>query len=102
VDILTGKLEWLVNGYDNWETMKSAGQTINMTKSLADFEIGEMKFPETKIGETVTKAEDWLKNAAEKMEIKQAPAPPPAPTEPPKIPLPPRIRPSMHTRRGGK
>src|SRR5438105_11525469 len=69
VDIQTGKLEWLVNGYEAANTMtspwnefaRSAGQTIDAMKSLADFNIGEMKFPETKIGETDAKAEDWLK-----------------------------------------
>lgn len=116
-DINTGKLEWLVNGYENWETMsdrwnqtvQSAGQTMDMMKSLTDFQIGEMKFPETKIGETVTKAEDWLKKTAETLEIKSAPpapavpTPPPAPEppQPPKIPLPPPIRPRI-VRRGGK
>jgi carbonic anhydrase len=112
VDIRTGKLEWLVNGYQNWETMtdrwnetvKSAGQNMGMMKSLTDFNIGEMKFPETKIGETVTKAEDWFKTSAEKMEIKPAPAAPPPietppPAEPPPIPVPPPIRPRAHIRR---
>jgi carbonic anhydrase len=115
VDIETGKLEWLVNGYENWGTMserwneavKSAGQTIDMMKSLIDFNIGEMKFPETKIGETVTKAEDWLAKKVENLEIKPSPAvppaaPPPVPPEPPKIPQPPPIRPRMHIRRGGR
>jgi len=68
VDIQTGKLEWLVNGYqtfgtmsDRWnEVVKSAGETVDKLKSLADFQIGDMKFPETKIGETVTQATDWL------------------------------------------
>jgi len=118
VDINTGKLEWLVNGYQNFETMserwnetvKSAGHTLDMMKSLTDFNIGEMKFPETKIGETVTKAEDWLKKAVEKMEIKPTPTPPPptpaqpppAPAEPPRIPIPPPIRLRMQNRKGGK
>lgn len=103
VDIQTGKLEWLVNGYQNWETMtdrwnvaiKSAGHSADLMKSLPDFKIGEMKFPETKIGEAVTKAEDWLKKTVEKIETKppQATPPiPPAPAEPPKIPVPPPLR----------
>ena len=45
VDIQTGKLEWLVNGYQNWEAMssrvteglKSAGQTLDALKNLGDF-----------------------------------------------------------------
>src|SRR5258707_5043925 len=107
VDIETGKLEWLVNGYQDWENMssrwneavKSAGNTVDMMKSLTDFQMGEMKFPETKIGETVTKAEDWLAKKIEQMEIKPPPIVPPVsatPAEPPKIPVPPPIRPRMH------
>lgn len=80
VDILTGKLEWLVNGYqtfatmsDKWnEVVKSAGETVDKLKSLTDFNIGEMKFPETRIGETVTKAEDWLSKKIEALEVKPA------------------------------
>ena len=87
VDIVTGKLEWVVNGYQNLETMgdrwnevvKSAGQTVDALKSLTDFQIGEMKFPETKIGETVTKAEDWLAKKVEQLEVK----PPPLAAQPP-------------------
>src|SRR5256886_3563798 len=64
VDIQTGKLEWLVNGYQSVQTMtarwdevvKSAGHTVDALKSLSDFNIGEMKFPDTKIGESVAKA----------------------------------------------
>lgn len=113
VDIETGKLEWLVNGYENWETMserwneavKSAGEGVDMMKSFTNFQIGEMKFPETKIGEAVTKAEDWLKKEVQKMEIKTSPpAPPPAPptppAQPPKIPLPPPLRMRANPRRG--
>ena len=113
VDIETGKLEWLVNGYQAAESLssqwndvvKSAGQTVDMMKSLTDFQMGEMKFPETKIGETVIKAEDWLGKKLGQMEIKTPPpAPPPAaaPAEPPRIPVPPPIRPRMHIRRENK
>lgn len=113
VDIQTGKLEWLVNGYENWETMgqrwneamKSAGHTVDMMKSLTDFQIGGMKFPETKIGETVTRAEDWLKKSVEKLEVKPPPAAPPlppAPAEPPKLPIPPGSQLRMRPRRRGQ
>ena len=116
VDIETGKLEWLVNGYQDWESMgtrwnevvKSAGNTVDMMKSLTDFNIGEMKFPETKIGESVLKAEDWLAKKVGQMEFSPQPTvqPPPAeqvdPPEPPRIPVPPSIRPRMHVRRGNK
>jgi carbonic anhydrase len=104
VDIETGKLEWLVNGYETlgtvaarWnEVVKSAGQTVDALKSLADFKIGEMKFPETKIGEVVTKAEDWVKEKVEQLEIRPPEIPPQLrPGSPPKHPLPPPIRPKM-------
>ena len=127
VDIETGKLEWLVNGYQAWGTMgdrwnevvRSAGETVDKLKSLTDFNIGEMKFPETKIGETVLKAEDWLSQKIGALETKPGEKSPaeaiPSPLiniaeqavhyaekhlqkpsasskPPPKIPLPPPIR----------
>jgi carbonic anhydrase len=104
VDIQTGRLEWLVNGYEQlgttasrWnEVVKSAGQTVDALKNLTNFNIGEMKFPETKIGETVTNAQDWLAKKVQQLEIKPgAPAIAPAPGAPPKIPLPPPIRPRI-------
>jgi len=111
VDIHTGKLEWLFNGYETLDTMgsrwnevvRSAGQTVDAFKSLTDFKIGEMKFPETKIGETVTKTEDWLSKTLHEMEIKQPQAAPePTPAVPPKIPLPPPFRPRIHVHRDKK
>jgi carbonic anhydrase len=85
VDIETGKLEWLVNGYQTWaptgdkwnEVVRSAGETVDKLKTLADFNIGEMKFPDTKIGETVTKATDWLSQKVEDLQV-QPPAATPA------------------------
>ena len=108
VDVGTGKLEWLVNGYQTLETLasrwqevaKSAGQTVDALKSLTDFNIGEMKFPETKIGETVTRGVNWLSEKVHQLET-SAPEKPPEtkPATPPKIPLPPPIRPRIHLRK---
>lgn len=91
LDIQTGKLEWLVNGYQQWTTMsdkwndvvRSAGETVDKLKTLTDFNIGEMKFPETKIGETVTKATDWLAHKVEDLQIHPSEAPPTEVAEPP-------------------
>src|SRR6266568_3097660 len=111
VDIQTGKLEWLVNGYQSLETIssrwdevvKSAGHTIDALKSLTDFNIGEMKFPETKIGETVGQAEDWLSRKVQQLDVKATPgAPEGKAVTTPKIPLPPPIRPRIHLRKGAK
>jgi carbonic anhydrase len=119
VDIETGKLEWIVNGYEAWQTLpstsdaiKGAGPMAEALGSFAAFNIGEMKFPETKIGEVVTKAEDWLSQKIGQLEVKpsqpvapaalapQVPPLPAAPVIPPKIPLPPPIRPKIIPTRG--
>ena len=125
VDIHTGRLEWLVNGYEKlgtagtaWnEALQAASKGIDNLKALGDFKIGEMKFPETKIGEAVGKAEDWLQKKIGELET----TPPQSATvesalkatekvvekaegavrkhvslpggSPPKIPMPPPIRP---------
>jgi carbonic anhydrase len=133
LDIETGKLDWVVNGYETWQKALSPGDAARASGpiagalgSLGAFNIGEMKFPETKIGEFATKAEDWLSKEAGKLETgtaetmrnvepaaesvqkiagqvaefaeKHWPRPPVsarAPTKPPKIPLPPPIRPKI-------
>jgi carbonic anhydrase len=130
VDIQTGKLDWLVNGYQTLDTMssrwnevvRSAGQTVDALKPLADFKIGEMKFPETKIGEVVTNVENWLSEKFQQLEDKpsttaqsvfQAKIVQPAkaklaaelskapPPPPPRIPVPPPVKPTMRFRKGG-
>jgi carbonic anhydrase len=119
VDIETGKLEWIVNGYEAWQTLpspsdaiKGAGPMAEALGSFVAFNIGEMKFPEAKIGEVVTKAEDWLSQKAGQLGVKpsqpsapaasapQVPHLPAAPVIPPKIPLPPPIRPKIIPTRG--
>ncbi len=131
LDIETGRLDWIVNGYQTLETAAShpvapanlIGQT---TDKLGHFDIGEMKFPEAKIGEMAAHAEDWMKQKAAQTEAKVAedvarsaeevtkvaaqaaayaekhwprtPAPTP-PSLPPKIPVPPPIRQRVIVRR---
>jgi carbonic anhydrase len=138
VDVETGKLQWVVNGYENWETLsarwnetvQSASHTLDALKSLGDFKIGEMKFPETKIGETVAKAGDWLSKGVAKLQMQpleeteigsviqsaanvaeqvadiaekhwpKPKTPANTPPAPPRIPYPPRIQ--ARKGRGGK
>lgn len=110
VDIETGKVDWLVNGYDTIATaatawngvVKSAGETVDALKNFAEFKIGELKFPETKIGEIVTKVEDWVSKPNVSEATASEPPPPAAPPIPPKIPMPPPLRPKIILRRGGK
>jgi len=131
LDIETGRLDWVDNGYQALETagsqpkesVKSIGQAL---ESLGNFDFGEMKFPEGKIGEFATKATDWLATEAARLEPgvaetmqKVAPMaesvenvagqvaafaqknwprptqPGQRPAAPPKIPLPPPIRPKI-------
>ncbi len=135
VDTDTGKLDWIVNGYQTLEMAAShpvaptnlIGQT---TDKLGHFNIGEMKFPEAKIGELAAHAENWLKEKAAQTEAKAAeavaksaeevtkvaaqtaayaekhwprtPGQTPPPSLPPKIPIPPPIRPHINVRRPGR
>jgi len=109
VDIESGRLEWLVNGYQSLGTgaaqpaapMQSIGQAIDALQPLADIKIGDLKFPEAKIGEVVKQAENWV---AQKLHLTPPAAPtvPPPHAAPPKIPLPPPFRPRMVLRRGPK
>lgn len=77
MDIASGKLDWVVNGY---ETLAATIQptmpkmdfaALGGPSSFKDFAMGEMKFPETKIGEMATKAHEVIKDvqtAAESVE----------------------------------
>ena len=134
-DVETGKLEWIVNGYQSLEMAASrsaapANLIGRTTDKLGHFNIGEMKFPEAKIGELAAHAEDWLKKKAEQIEAKsaeavarsaeevtkvaaqaaayaekhwpQAPVSARTPSLPPRIPIPPPIRPHVIVRRPGR
>jgi carbonic anhydrase len=98
VDVATGRLDWIVNGYeamDRMNTLASAPVDGRQNpdgafKNLGDFNIGEMKFPEGKIGEGAAGGQDWFQQS-------NAPAPA-APTPAPSaqnIPVPPPIPPPI-------
>ena len=93
VDIQTGRLEWLVNGYNAVGTASSSAVATEKW-TLPSFDPGSMKFPEMKIGEIGAHA---------------GPVASPEPPKPPapnlnarsaeSIPVPPRIlrpRPKQH------
>ncbi len=105
IDTGTGKLDWVVNGYQTW-TVPARNDTIDFAKTAdtaignlnqpAHFEYGEMKFPESKIG-----SGSYSANAL----VPAAPAAPPANRPPPLPPLktgnaaaPPPIRPPISRR----
>lgn len=89
VDIQTGQLEWLVNGYNTLGTASSTTRAPEKWE-LPAFDLGSMKFPEMKIGEVTTQVEP-----VEPVPPREPPNPPPAPKlkmqTPEAIPIPPRI-----------
>jgi carbonic anhydrase len=114
VDIETGKLEWVVNGYDARPAQAAPVKNIlaasarNLMAELgagpmAAFHFGEMKFPDVKIGEIAAQAGDWVANQIQPVATEPAHLPlPAAPVVPPKIskaPMPPPVRPRADFRR---
>jgi carbonic anhydrase len=79
LDLQTGKLDWVVNGYDTLQAVASPGApeaiaapklgaTMEPLGAFKDFAMGEMKFPEMKIGELATQAGNVLSQEARKLE----------------------------------
>lgn len=108
----TGKLDWIVNGYDTLARssvqaqpslqMPSIGSLAGELVSRAGAELSGLKIPEAKIGDAATRVSQW----ASTLKIAPVPAapasssPPPsspsvppsqAPVRPKPIPIPPRI-----------
>jgi carbonic anhydrase len=114
IDVETGKLDWVVNGYDALNSvakpvMPVLGQGLPSLGAIGDFkgfDMGEMKFPEMKIGDSAAKPVGQAPPAPP-VQTESAPPPlkivgqawqqtPPPPTLPPlkkKVPAPPPIRP---------
>jgi carbonic anhydrase len=102
LDIGTGKLDWIVNGYDTLQTqlqpaaVKSDFPQLSAFARLGDFEMGEMKFPEMKIGDAALPGRPVeLKVQPAAISVSSSSVPPPLP----KYPLPP-VKPRPDFRRG--
>ncbi len=133
IDVATGKLDWVVNGYETFQAQMPAevlgtpgpkiGGPLESLGAFKDFTMGEMKFPDMKIGEAATRIGTAISEEADQLEATVAPkiaqaaqtvqqvagqvaqyatksSPPPLPIRmksplPPikKAPLPPPIRP---------
>ena len=110
VDIETGRVDWLVNGYQVLEMRgvrpefaAPLGQPPAALNPLGDFKIGELKVPDVKIGEAAPNATDWLSGQIQPLATPPALPPPPAqPAKPARIPLPPPLRPKMNLYKGRK
>lgn len=100
LDIETGKLDWVVNGYD---VLQSTAQptmpkmdfaALGAAGSFKDFEMGEMKFPEMKIGEAAVKTSTAQPPQIRIIGTPVVETPKTPPTLPPKkSPPPPPIQP---------
>ena len=73
LDLQTGKLDWVVNGYDTLLTRPSAQTpsshfaSIGELGSFKEFSMGEMRFPEMKIGELAAKTQELGTKAVEEI-----------------------------------
>jgi carbonic anhydrase len=104
VNIQSGQLEWVVNGYDVLARpsvapasvrLPTLGGIVGDLATGAGFDIGEMKFPESKIGEIAGAAMQMFsapKPGAASSPLPAPPPPPPLPLAPPLPPPPPRAR----------
>jgi carbonic anhydrase len=110
VDTATGKLDWIVNGYDTLDRptvpapaslqMPSIGAAVGGLVSRASAELSGLKMEDAKIGDTAHRASQWAMPTLTPSTPPQPPAkmPAPSPAPPPldlrrHIPLPPRIEP---------
>jgi len=108
VDVENGRLDWVVNGYQTLEATATKAElpmgaidTLDGMKTFAPFQHGEMKFPETKIGEIATSIPPALPVQPQMVETPKAPAAPPPLLPNRKFQLPP-VRPGFEVRRTGK
>lgn len=102
VDVTSGRLEWVANGYEvpearvagkAGELFAGANQTLHVLEQIGAFARSELHLPETKIGDFVTTAHEWL-HQAEDFAARVAPAEAPARGEPPaEAPAPPKDAP---------
>lgn len=107
LDIETGKLDWVVNGYETLPTHmpaqmpKSPFSSIGELGSFKDFEMGEMKFPDSQIGEAAASFKPASEPPSVKpmLVVKPSALPPGSPPKISKVPLPPPLRPRTDFRR---
>jgi carbonic anhydrase len=100
IDVGTGKLEWIANGYQALELTAPRKATIgvpgddsmDIMKSFAAFEMGEMKFPDSKIGEVVTSHAPPAQVELPPPQARPVPVARGPHPVPPKMPVPPRLR----------
>jgi carbonic anhydrase len=95
VDVNTGRLEMVVNGYDVLErgATQTADTRVPDMPALSSFKFHDLKMPDVKIGELATDVKELFTKPAAAPTPGPAPAAPTptAPAAPRGIPIPPRI-----------
>jgi len=104
LDIHNGRLECVVNGYQPFDTtagkfasaLRQADAMMDKMAEIGSGHTGDIKFPESKIGEAVSSARDWLHRATEFAEgagdqVGERTPPPAAEPKPAPPPLPPHL-----------
>lgn len=98
MEIPSGRLEWLVNGYTALDTVasqfkaavKPVIQDTDAFASLPEFKLGEMKFPDARIGESIAKPAAWPVSKEEIGAVRSDPGQTPVHEHPPQVPEEPR------------
>ena len=99
IDIETGKLDWLVNGYDTLAVaahkVAPSSHVLGNPETFKDFAMGEMKFPEARIGEAAMPSKPFEMPAMPVAPKTAVPPPLPQPVTPPPLKMtpPPPIKP---------
>lgn len=104
LDLETGRLEWVVNGYQTLENsagkftaaLRRADQVLGALEDIGGGQSTPLPFPATRIGEAAGAARDWLHQVADLAagadSATTAPNPPAsAPQKPAPPPLPPHL-----------
>jgi len=105
VDVQTGKLDWIVNGYDTLArpaaapalSLPSLGAAAEGVAARVGQELGAIKFPESKIGDMASAAIQTL-SGREAASDPRAPIGPPMAAPPPPVAPPPIAQPPMRPR----
>ena len=100
IDLKSGQLEWLVNGYQGFAStagpaspaaraLEQADEALHTLGQIGNIALGEIKFPNTKIGELVGTAGGWVHKAEAAtavIEAKLGPKPAAASAQRPPLP----------------
>ena len=86
VDVESGKLEWVVNGYEALERSTSAQPSAALPTTMPEFKLAEMKFPDVKIGDVQVPQSAAINIPASPAVIPQQPMRVPHPAEPDELP----------------